>query len=85
MHKTTRVSVDFPYEGHILLKMLCAKKGISIRKYIIDMVLKGMREEPKRQGSDQETSEEIDDKAFKKAADKLMKTKNSLWKRLADR
>lgn len=75
MHKNTRISVDFPYEGHIFLKMLCAKKGISIRQYIIDTVMESMREE----------SDEVDDDAFKKAADKLLTSKNSLWKRLADR
>ena len=75
MHKTTRISVDFPYEGHIFLKMFCAKKGISIRQYILDTVLKSMQGE----------SDEIDDDAFKKAANKLMKEKSALWKRLADR
>lgn len=75
MDKKTRVSVDFPHEGHIFLKMYCAKKGISIRQYIVDTVLKSMPVE----------SDEIDDEAFKKAADKLMKDKSALWKNLADR
>jgi hypothetical protein len=75
MHKTTRVSIDFPYEWHIFLKMYCAKKGISIRQYIIDTVLKSMDVE----------SDEVDDATFKKAADKLLKDKSDLWKRLADK
>lgn len=75
MQKTTRVSVDFPYEGHVFLKMLCAKKGVSIRQYIIDTVLRSMEVE----------SDEVDDETFKKAADKLMKEKSALWKRLADK
>lgn len=75
MHKTTRVSVDFPYEWHVFLKMFCAKKGISIRQYIIDTVLKSMDVE----------SDEVDDATFKKAADKLLKDKSDLWKRLADK
>lgn len=75
MHKPTRVSVDFPCEVHIFLKMFCAKKGISIRQYIIDTVLKSMQVE----------SDEVDDETFKNAADKLMKEKSALWKRLADR
>lgn len=78
MHKKTRVSIDFPYEGHIFLKMLCARKGISIRQYIIDAVLKCIQIES-------EESDEVDDDTFKKAADKLIKDKSALWKRLADR
>lgn len=75
MHKTTRVSIDFPQEWHVFLKMYCAKKGISIRQYIIDTVLKSMDIE----------SNEVDDKTFKKAADKLLKVKSHLWKKLADK
>lgn len=75
MHKKTRISIDFPYEEHIYLKMYCANKGVSIRQYVIETVLKSMQEE----------SDEIDDDTFKKAADKLMKDKSALWKRLADR
>lgn len=75
MDKITRVSIDFPHEWHVFLKMFCAKKGISIRQYILDTVLESMREE----------SDEIDDDTFKKAADKLMQEKSALWKRLADR
>lgn len=71
MAEKTRVSVDFPKEGHICLKMLCAQKGISLRKYIVDTVLKSMQEE-------------VDDDTFEEAAKKLMKEKNALWKRLAD-
>ena len=75
MHKTTRVSVDFPQDSHIFLKMYCAKKKISIRQYIVDVVLKSMDVE----------ADVIDDADFKKAADRLMKDKSALWKRLADR
>ncbi len=77
MHKdkTTRVSIDFPDEAHIFLKMYCAEKGISIRQYIVQTVLKSMRGE----------LDEVDDDMFKKAADKLMRDKSTLWKKLADR
>ena len=75
MDKTTRVSIDFPYEGHVLLKMFCAKKGISIRQYIIDTVLKSMGD----------SLNEVDDKTFKKEADKLLKEKSALWRRLANK
>ena len=76
MHKTTRISIDFPHELHVFLKMFCAKKGISIRQFILDTVLNGLR------GN---VVDEVDDKAFKKAADKLMKDKSALWKGLAKR
>ncbi|MGH2639826.1 MAG: plasmid partition protein ParG [Rhabdochlamydiaceae bacterium] len=75
MQKNTRVSVDFPNEWHVFLKMFCAKKGISIRQYIIDTVLNSIQGEVN----------EVDDTTFKKAADKLMKEKSALWKRLANR
>lgn len=75
MDKKTRVSIDFPHEGHVFLKMFCAKKGISIRQYIVSTVMESLREETK----------EVDDDTFKKAADKLMNEKSALWKRLADK
>ena len=74
MQKNTRVSVDFPHEWHVFLKMFCAKKGISLRQYIIDTVLNSIQGEV----------DEVDDAAFKKAADKLLKEKSALWKRLGD-
>lgn len=55
--------------------MFCAKKGITIREYIVDTVLKSMSEE----------SDEMDDETFKKAANKLMNEKSALWRKLADR
>jgi len=76
MHKTVRTSVDFPDYMHVYLKMYCAKKGLSIRQYIIDTVMKSMEEE---------SEDLVDDETFKKAADKLMKEKKSLWKRLSNR
>ena len=78
MQKHTRISVDFPSEGHVYLKMLCAKKGISIRQYIVDAVLKSIQDETQEMN-------EVDDETFKKAADKLMKSKSALWKRLANK
>lgn len=35
-HETVRLTVDFPVEQHIYIKMLAAKKGISMRQFIIE-------------------------------------------------
>lgn len=35
-HETVRLTVDFPVEQHIYIKMMAAKEGISMRKFIIE-------------------------------------------------
>lgn len=35
-HDTVRLTVDFPIEQHTFIKMMAAKEGISMRRYIIE-------------------------------------------------
>ncbi len=42
--KTTRVSIDLPYEDHINLKVVCARQRIPIRKFIIESIEKNLME-----------------------------------------
>lgn len=34
--ETVRLTVDFPVEQHIYIKMMAAKEGVSMRQYIIE-------------------------------------------------
>lgn len=43
--KTHRLNINFPKEEFKYLKMLCAKKGISITDFVIDVVTKKIEEE----------------------------------------
>lgn len=37
MHKqTVRLTIDFPVEQHTFLKMMAAKEGVSMRKFVIE-------------------------------------------------
>ena len=42
---THRMNIDFPVEDYTYLKMLCAKKGVSIKDFVIPLVLKAVEEE----------------------------------------
>jgi hypothetical protein len=40
-----RLNIEFPSDDFIYLKMLCAEKGVSLKDFIIPLILKGMEEE----------------------------------------
>jgi hypothetical protein len=35
-NQTIRLTIDFPLEQHTYIKMLAAKEGISLRKFVMD-------------------------------------------------
>jgi len=42
---THRLNIDFPAEEYTYLKMLCAQKGISLREFIVPLIVKGIEDE----------------------------------------
>ena len=42
---THRLNIDFPLDEYIYLKMLCAEKGVSIKDFVIPLILRAMEKE----------------------------------------
>lgn len=42
---THRLNIDFPSDDYTYLKMLCAEKGITIKDFVVPLILKAMEEE----------------------------------------
>lgn len=44
MKNTVRLNFDFPRKEYPYLKMLCAKKGISLREFATELLIKAIEE-----------------------------------------
>lgn len=42
---THRLNIDFPSEDYTYLKVLCAEKGVSIKDFLVPVILKAMEAE----------------------------------------
>lgn len=42
---THRLNIDFPSDDYTYLKMLCAEKGISIKDFVVPLILHAIEEE----------------------------------------
>jgi hypothetical protein len=42
--KTTRISIDLPFDEHVHLKITCARHGIPIRQFVVDSIEKNLKE-----------------------------------------
>ena len=42
---THRLNVDFPSDDYTYLKMLCAEKGVTIKDFVVPLILKAIEEE----------------------------------------
>lgn len=42
---THRLNIEFPSEDFTYLKMLCAEKGMSIKDFVVPVILRAMEEE----------------------------------------
>jgi hypothetical protein len=73
-----RLSLDIPIEWHMHLKMLAAKKGISMREYILDALAL-------KEASEEKAAVEMDDKTFRKGLARVRKAHSQLAKNLAQR
>lgn len=40
-----RLNIEFPSDDFTYLKMLCAEKGISIKDFVVPLILRAMEEE----------------------------------------
>lgn len=78
-HNIVRLSLDMPVEQHIHLKMMAAKKGISMREFILETLAFKETEIEKDQ------IEVLDNESFRKGLKKVMKDRHQLIKNLSDR
>ena len=76
--RTSRLSLDIPLDWHMHLKMLAARKGISMREYILEALAF-------KEASEEKESVELDDKTFRKGIFRLKKEHSQLAKNLARR
>lgn len=44
MKKQPRLTIDIPFKIHVLLKIACAKLGISMKQFLVEAALKRMEE-----------------------------------------
>lgn len=42
---THRLNIEFQSDDYTYLKMLCAEKGVSIKDFVVPLILKAMEEE----------------------------------------
>lgn len=76
--KTVRLTIDFPAEQHAYLKMVAAKKGISMREYVIESLSKN--EEIKEM-----KHADLNENKFKKILKEVADENDDVLRRLADK
>jgi len=74
--ETVRLTFDIPVDVHAHLKMVAAKKRISMRDYVLYSLVHEMEQEEKI---------ELDNKAFKKELSKMTRSDAKLMKYLSDK
>lgn len=72
-----RLSLDIPTAQHMHLKMMAAKKGISMREYILEALAF-------KEAADEEDIE-MDNKTFRKGLNRIRKERSQLAKNLSKR
>lgn len=75
---TVRLTIDFPVEQHVYLKMLAAKRGVSMRQYVIESLC---------ENAEKQEAKHIDlsENKFKKAMTKVITENDDVLRRLADK
>lgn len=74
---TVRLTIDFPAEQHAYLKMLAARRGISMRQYVIESLCENVEQEAKHI--------DLSQNKFKKSLDKVIKENDDVLRRLASK
>lgn len=77
-HKNVRFSLDIPAEQHVHLKMLAAKRGLSMREYILEALAIN-----EAVGEKENTT--VDTATFRKGLNKIRHEKYQLAKNLSKR
>ncbi|MDF2576749.1 MAG: hypothetical protein K0S74_233 [Chlamydiales bacterium] len=78
--KTVRLTIDFPLEHHTYLKTEAAKKGISLRQYVIDHLVP-IKEPAEKVEVEQGLSKE----RFRELLTEVVNEDDNLLRRLAKR
>ena len=76
--KTVRLTIDFPVEQHAYLKMIAAKKGVSMREYVIESLSKNVEMEQIKHA-------DLNENKFKKILKKVADENDDVLRRLADK
>lgn len=75
--ETVRLTIDFPVEQHAYLKMIAAKRGISMRQYVIESLCGNVEQEARHI--------DLSENKFKKALKKVINENDDVLRRLADK
>lgn len=78
MEKYKKLSVDFPADEYVYLKMACAKQNISIKDFVTKAVIKSIEDY-----EDDLTVEKLNEKNFETASGKVFKKYDKMFKRLS--
>lgn len=76
-HHMIRLSLDIPIEMHAYLKMLAAKRGISMRQFIMESIGENIEQEAKHI--------DLSENKFKKALKKVLNDNDDVLERLANK
>jgi uncharacterized protein (DUF1778 family) len=75
---TVRLTIDFPAEQHAYLKMLAAKKGMSMRQYVIESLCNSAEVEEVKHT-------DLSKNKFKKLLKEVVDENEDVLRRLADK
>ena len=76
--ETVRLTIDFPTEQHAYLKMLAAKRGVSMRQYVIESLCENIEKQEAKHI-------DLSENKFKKALNKVISENDDVLRRLADK
>jgi len=76
--ETVRLTIDFPAEQHSYLKMLAAKRGVSMRQYVIESLCENIEKQEAKHI-------DLSENKFKKALNKVISENDDALRRLADK
>ena len=76
--ETIRLTIDFPAEQHAYLKMLAAKRGVSMRQYVIESLCENIEKQEAKHI-------DLSENKFKKALNKVISENDDVLRRLADK
>lgn len=75
---TVRLTIDFPAEQHAYLKMLAAKRGVSMRQYVIESLCENVEKQEAKHI-------DLSENKFKKSLNKVINENEDVLRRLADK
>ncbi len=75
---TVRLTIDFPAEQHAYLKMLAAKKGVSMRQYVLESLCETFEKQEARYMN-------LGENKFRRVLNAVISEDDDLLRRLADK